>query len=136
MVSITKIYEFEAAHHLPNHKGACHQLHGHSYRLEITISGPIQIDGPSRGMVMDFSVLKGMVESLPINYLDKLDHSNLNDYYDNPTAEIMVQSIARDMRFMLWEKSITLERVRLWETRTSYATWEKGQNLILKENIV
>ena len=124
MISITKIYEFEAAHHLPHHKGACHQLHGHSYRLEITISGSIQVDGPSRGMIMDFSVLKGMIENLPIATLGKLDHSNLNDYYDNPTAEIMVYKIAKDIELMLWEESITLERVRLWETKTSYATWE------------
>ena len=73
---------------------------------------------------MDFSVLKGMIENLPIATLGKLDHSNLNDYYDNPTAEIMVYKIAKDIELMLWEESITLERVRLWETKTSYATWE------------
>src|SRR5437667_8964526 len=56
---VTKIFHFESAHHLPGHRGKCAHLHGHSYRLEVTIRGPIKdMPGESdHGMVMDFGDL-------------------------------------------------------------------------------
>lgn len=119
MVEITKIFEFEAAHYLPYHKGLCKNLHGHSYRLEVTIAGEIQKEGEERGMVMDFGHLKKIAK---VQILNEFDHSNLNKLFDNPTAEIMVKAIALQIQLCL-HANIKVAKVRLWETSTSYATW-------------
>lgn len=119
MITITKIFEFAAAHYLPHHKGLCKDVHGHTYRLEITITGAILKEGPMRGMIIDFGILKEVVEEV---ILKRLDHSDLNNTYDNPTAEIMVKDIANNLSFAF--HSVEITKVRLWETSTSYATWE------------
>lgn len=122
-ITITKIFEFAAAHHLPHHKGKCLNIHGHSYRLEITITGSIQKEGRARGMIIDFGNFKKIVKN---NILSELDHCNLNTLFDNPTAEIMVNAIAKQIQLHLG-KSINVAKVRLWETSTSYATWEEDK---------
>ncbi len=83
-MDIFKVFTFEAAHWLPNvpadHK--CRRMHGHSFRVEIHISGPV---GEQTGWVMDFADLKDTVDPI----IDKLDHYCLNDIegLDNPTSE-------------------------------------------------
>ncbi len=111
-VSVTKLFEFEACHHLPNYNGACSRNHGHSYKLEVEIEG--EVDKIS-GMVMDFSLLKQVVKT---NIIDKFDHQDLNTFYDIPTAEVMVVDIFRLLQGCTKDKII---RVRLYETSTSYA---------------
>ncbi len=59
-MKITKEYRFEAAHRLMDHPGACRYLHGHSYKLEVTVKGPINPDG----MVVDFGVLSDAVKNI------------------------------------------------------------------------
>jgi len=121
-ISATKVFEFEAAHHLPGYDGPCGNLHGHSYKLEVTVarvvSGPITgvIQG---GMVMDFSTIKRMVKD---NIIDKLDHSNLNEKgWLYPTAENMILTIWGEIEKLLcYEPGLYLHRLRLWETSTSY----------------
>lgn len=121
MITITKIFEFAAAHYLPHYEGACNNLHGHNYKLEITITGEIQDSSCTAGMIMDFGDLKKIVKN---NILSEFDHSNLNYLFDNPTAEIMVEAIAKQMR-LYFHQNIVVTKVRLWETSTSYATWER-----------
>lgn len=119
MISITKKFTFEAAHILPNHKGKCRNLHGHSYRLEVTVSG--LRDG--QGMVIDFGDLKEIVKKFVI---DKMDHTYLNDVLlFTPTAENMAEYIG-----IVLSKAINnpdcdrkVEIVRLYETDNSYADW-------------
>jgi 6-pyruvoyltetrahydropterin/6-carboxytetrahydropterin synthase len=118
MISITKIVEFEAAHHLPGHKGRCHNLHGHSYKLEVEVGGIINADG----MIMDFGILKIVMENLVDDYFD---HKNLNDTFINPTAEYMVEWIAFQLRKHIDESNLL--RVRLWETSSSYAEWRTNE---------
>ena len=62
-IRLTKEFSFEAAHSLEGYDGACSQIHGHSYRLYVTIEGiPANREGdPKDGMVMDFGVLKQIV---------------------------------------------------------------------------
>ena len=62
---ITKIFRFESAHHLPGHHGKCARPHGHSYRLEVTIHGPIKHapEESDYGMVMDFGDLSQIVKN-------------------------------------------------------------------------
>lgn len=119
MITITKIFEFAAAHCLPHHGGACFNLHGHNYKLEVTITGPTQDSGCTAGMIMDFEDFKKTVKN---NILSKFDHSNLNSLFDNPTAEIIVEAIANQMGLYFY-RNIRVTKIRLWETSTSYATW-------------
>ncbi len=58
MPEISKTMTIEMGHRLPNHQGKCQNLHGHSYKIEIFVSGQLIDKGPSEGMVVDFSILK------------------------------------------------------------------------------
>jgi 6-pyruvoyltetrahydropterin/6-carboxytetrahydropterin synthase len=122
MIEITKIFKFEASHHLPKHKGKCRNFHGHSYKLEVTISGELHTEGESSGMILDFGLLKEIVQNVILRWAD---HSNLNDYYENPTAEIMVKDIAKGL--IVACGSVMVTKIRLWETSTSYATWRQNR---------
>ena len=83
-MDIFKVFRIEAAHRLPNvpagHK--CARLHGHSFAVELSVSGPL---GEDSGWVMDFAELKRAFQPL----YDQLDHHYLNDIdgLDNPTSE-------------------------------------------------
>ena len=113
--TITKILLFDAAHRLPDHEGACRRLHGHTYTVEVTVEGSLQQDGPASGMVMDFSDLGSTVQRLVIQ---PLDHTYLNDVLDFvPTAE----AIAGWMFRTLAEAGVSVVKVRLWETPSSFA---------------
>src|SRR5260370_5755842 len=56
-VQIRKSFTFEAAHVLPHHPGKCSTLHGHSYRLDVALEGPVQADGPAPGTLQDFDLV-------------------------------------------------------------------------------
>ena len=118
MRSIGKIFSFSAAHHLPHHEGQCHGVHGHNYKLEVVVSGLPQQFGPAQGMIMDFGDLDEAVSSV----MEMYDHTNLNDMFDNPTAENMIERIARDINGVL-PYGVTLSLLRLWETEKCYAEW-------------
>ena len=83
-VELRKTFQFEAAHRLPNvppgHK--CARLHGHSFRLEIRVRGPLD---PTLGWVMDFADIKAAFQPI----YEQLDHHYLNDVpgLENPTSE-------------------------------------------------
>ncbi len=113
-MQIRKQFRFEAAHVLPHHSGKCSKLHGHSYRLDVAVEGPLQSDGPARGMVLDFDELAAIVRP---NVIDRLDHSSLNDLLPNPTAE--------HIALWIWDelapKLPGLSEVVVWETQTACA---------------
>ena len=89
-------HSFEAAHRLPKHTGKCRRVHGHSYRVRVVVRGGGIL---SDGMVIDFQVVKGII--------DQLDHQYLNDIIKNPTAELTAQ--------WLLEHIPGAVEVRLWE---------------------
>jgi 6-pyruvoyltetrahydropterin/6-carboxytetrahydropterin synthase len=113
-VQIRKHFSFEAAHVLPHHPGKCSRLHGHSYRLEVALEGPLRESGPSQGMVRDFDELKDVVKRTVI---ERLDHRSLNDLLANPTAELLVEWIWGQLAPELPE----LAELVLWETPTACA---------------
>lgn len=128
MLTVTKIFEFEAAHFLPEYEGKCHNLHGHTYKLEITLSGsPVNISKANNNkhyldeghMVCDFGDIKRIVNT---SVIDSLDHSELNEFVSIPTAENLVHWI-KDRLFVHFGSK--LYSIRLWETSTSYAEWRK-----------
>jgi 6-pyruvoyltetrahydropterin/6-carboxytetrahydropterin synthase len=106
---VTKAFTFEAAHDLPMHPGKCQRLHGHGYRLEISVEGPIGADG----MVIDFEAIKDVVDR---EVVDHYDHRYLNDLLDNPTAE----RLAHEIWERLAQAGLAIAALRLWETPTSY----------------
>lgn len=118
-MQIRKRFGFEAAHALPSHPGKCARMHGHSYRLEVAIAGPLHRDGPARGMVEDFDALHALVTA---QILDELDHKTLNETIENPTAEEIVLWIWRRL-----EPSLpSLEELVLWETPDACAILRRG----------
>ncbi|MEM0492927.1 MAG: 6-carboxytetrahydropterin synthase QueD [Candidatus Thermoplasmatota archaeon] len=100
---ICREFYFDASHYLPDYKGKCENLHGHTYKLEVVIEGEIKDDG----LVMDFHRIKKIVES---EVIEKLDHKNLNDIIDNPTAERIVEWIYDHLK-----DKLPLSSLRLWE---------------------
>jgi len=118
-MQIRKRFRFEAAHALPNHPGKCTRMHGHSYVLEVAISGPLHRDGPARGMVEDFDALDALVKTKTI---DLLDHQTLNETIENPTAEEIVLWIWRRLEPEL----PSLEELALWETPDACATLRRN----------
>jgi 6-pyruvoyltetrahydropterin/6-carboxytetrahydropterin synthase len=80
---VRREFEFEAAHRLPRHPGKCRQPHGHSYRLAVTVERPVH---PESGLAIDFSELKAIVER---EVVLTLDHRDVNEILENPTAEAM-----------------------------------------------
>ncbi len=118
-MQIRKSFRFEAAHTLPYHLGKCARPHGHSYRLEVAVRGPLQSDGPARGMIEDFDALENIVER---EVIDALDHSSLNDTIENPTCEHIVMWIWKRLQPVL----PGLDELTLWETETSCAALRKS----------
>jgi len=131
-ILVTKTFEFEASHYLPGYDGACGNIHGHSYKLEVEIEEDLdhflkynERNLPSDSMVVDFSILKKAVKTLIIDFLD---HQHLNQVTiarfpcEMPTAENMVVWIFETLRDKeVFNVGIKLSKVRLWETSTSYA---------------
>lgn len=107
---------------LPHHPGRCARLHGHSYRLEVALEGPLQSSGPAAGMVMDFDALSQIVHE---SVMAALDHRSLNELIENPTAEHIVGWIWRRLEPQL----PPLVELVLWETQTACAVLRKGEPL-------
>ncbi len=118
-MQIRKHFRFEAAHVLPYHPGKCARLHGHSYRLEVAIRGPLHADGPARGMIEDFDTVKRIVRT---EVIDVLDHQSLNELIENPTAEQIAMWIWHRLEAQL----PGLDEVTLWETATSAAVLRRS----------
>jgi len=145
-IRITKEFGFEMAHALWNYDGACRNIHGHSYRLYVTLSGePVTDPGnPKFGMVLDFGDLKDLIMEPVVDHLDhslvvyrEADGENLESirkmysrvhvFEFQPTCENLVLYIAEKIRVML-PREISLQSVKLYETATSYAEWFAEDN--------
>jgi 6-pyruvoyltetrahydropterin/6-carboxytetrahydropterin synthase len=146
IIRVTKEFSFEMAHALWNYDGPCRNVHGHSYRLFVTLYGePLnEKDNPKNGMVIDFSDLKKIVKR---EIVDLFDHSVvvsrtfdkektemfpklfgntvLVDY--QPTCENLVSDFASRISTQLPER-IRLHSLKLYETATSFAEWYAEDN--------
>ena len=145
-IRLTKVFNFEAAHALLGYHGKCRHIHGHSYQLHVTVIGkPLEDESSSvKGMVMDFSHLKGIVKehivevfdhALVLNKNTPLDGVNMKseafqkviivDY--QPTSENLLIDYAERISKLLPE-NVKLHSLRLQETVTSYAEWFAEDN--------
>ena len=139
MIRITKIFTFETAHVLYNYDGKCKNMHGHSYKLFVTVKGkPINdIENPKNGMVVDFGDIKSIVKSEIVDVWDHAvlvnalsPHKELGDDLEQrghkviycsfqPTCENMLYAIASKIKSKLPE-GISLAYLKLHETENSY----------------
>ena len=123
MLSVTKVFEICYAHHLPRYDGPCQYPHGHTAKVEITFGG--QLDNPPYpGMVVDFKQIKDQVGPI----VKRFDHVDLNFVFQTvPTVENLCLHLVRLIQEEAKEIGRLLIRVRIWESSTSYATWERGE---------
>lgn len=146
-IRITKQFSFETGHALYGYDGKCKNVHGHSYRLDVTVIGePISDNSHVKyGMVIDFSDLKKIVKEDIVDVFDHATVFNKNtphvelarelqnrghnvllvDY--QPTSEMMVIDFAQKIKNRLPE-NIQLHSLKLQETATSYAEWFASDN--------
>ncbi|NJE61050.1 6-carboxytetrahydropterin synthase [Thermococcus sp. 21S7] len=101
---IIERFKFEAAHAVLIN-GKPEEIHGHTFRLEVAVEGPLK-----NGYVMDFLELRRIVNEI----IGKLDHRNLNTLFENPTTENVALWIAEEVEKKLPD-GVRLRRVALWE---------------------
>ncbi|WP_442264883.1 6-pyruvoyl trahydropterin synthase family protein [Tenacibaculum sp. ZS6-P6] len=147
-IRITKQFNFETGHALYGYDGKCKNVHGHSYKLSVTVIGqPINDSSNVKyGMVIDFGDLKVIVKEEIVDVFDHATVFNKNtphvelakelkdrghdvilvDY--QPTSEMMVIDFAQKIKNRLPE-NIKLHSIKLQETDTSYAEWFASDNI-------
>ena len=145
LMRITRHEEFETAHLLPGYNGGCGNLHGHSYKIEVTVEGTQNI---AFDMVMDFKDLKQAIKEVVPDHRfvyadgDKISEeiAKVLDLYNiqyvrypfYTTAENMVgyfaELIDNYIKGELNYPEVNVVEVKLWETTNSYATWRREEN--------
>ena len=120
---LSKEFTFAAAHRLLDYQGKCANTHGHTYKLEVTVQGPVRPDG----LVMDFSVLSRVVKD---SIIEVVDHKNLNEVMDiSPSAENISMWIWNRLEpeVARQDPGVRLFRIRLWESPTSSVEYFGGE---------
>jgi 6-pyruvoyltetrahydropterin/6-carboxytetrahydropterin synthase len=111
---------FAAAHNLRTYKGSCESLHGHNYKVKITI-GCDRLDGD--GMVYDFKDLKRITKEVA----DRFDHAYVNEVAPftelNPTAENLSRYFFDEVSRRVADTRVTVTAVTVWETDIYSATY-------------
>ncbi len=122
MFELTIITSFSAAHNLRDYKGACENLHGHNFKVEVAIEAG---DAGADGMVMDFKRLKAVVKRVT----DSLDHKYLNKIppfdKENATAENVARHIFKGLKPRLNKGVVRVSMVRVWESETAGAAYHE-----------
>ncbi len=121
MYEIKAQSHFSAAHHLLNYDGECENQHGHNWSVEVTVKGE-RLD--KSNILIDFKVLKKELN----NILDYLDHTDINELPEFAGESPSSEMIARFIYEQLKEKIVQLDRVTVWETPRSCASYyEEGR---------
>lgn len=111
---ISKEFKFDSAHQLIEYNGKCENLHGHTYKLRVTLKGEVD---KKTGMIIDFTIFKKIVND---NIIEKLDHNYLNNIIKQPTAENIVKWIWNELYSLLKGENYKLYELILWETEDSF----------------
>jgi len=147
-IRITKQFSFETGHALYGYDGKCRNVHGHSYKLSVTVIGnPISDSTNVKfGMVIDFGDLKKIAKEEIVNVFDHATVFNKNtphielakelkdrghnvllvDY--QPTSEMMIIDFAKKIKNRL-PNNIKLHSLKLRETDSSFAEWYANENV-------
>lgn len=150
-IEVTKEFTFDTAHSLTFHEGKCRNLHGHTYKLQLSVVGTVVQDSePDSGMIADFGIIKKIVED---NWLSKVDHGyifsnnaisdggfsrellQLLEKYEmlsyfmtfEPTCENLVREIFNQLNIPFKIAGMEISEIKLWETPTSFATLRGGE---------
>ncbi|MCM8822579.1 MAG: 6-carboxytetrahydropterin synthase QueD [Candidatus Omnitrophica bacterium] len=122
MFEITVSGNFSSAHNLRHYQGKCEKLHGHNWRVDVTVCGKPDTES---GMVIDFGILKRELEKI----LEKLDHAYLNDidYFKkaNPSSENIAFFIFKKLEKSLIRYGVKVRRVTVWENERQRASYCK-----------
>jgi 6-pyruvoyltetrahydropterin/6-carboxytetrahydropterin synthase len=146
IIRVTKEFPFEMAHVLWNYDGPCKNVHGHSYRLFVTLTGTpgTDPDNPKNGMVIDFSDLKRIIRNQIIsvfdhsvvisNRINKGKADLFKEMFGNtvlvnyqPTCENLVADFAVRISQYIPD-GVKLHSLKLYETATSFAEWYASDN--------
>lgn len=136
MTTIVRTVEFDAGHRVATHDGKCRHPHGHRYRVELAVSGPV----PASGMVVDFGVLAQVLQErvhdrFDHGFLIALDDTAMWKAFDGhdwklvplhgpPTAEVLAEDIYYSMSQTLGEAGLSMAYVTVYETPKSWATYD------------
>ncbi|KGQ23945.1 6-carboxytetrahydropterin synthase QueD [Gallibacterium anatis] len=139
MLKVAKEFSFDMAHLLDGHDGKCQNLHGHTYKLQVIVSGETEDNGAKKGMVIDFADLKRVVNELIISPMDHAfiyDQSSeretkiaqLLQQLNSKTFALPMRSTAENLAQFIFQRlqenvGFHLHSVRLWETPTSFAEY-------------
>ena len=143
---VTKVFDFETAHALWNYDGKCKNIHGHSYKLTISISGDVinDIENVKNGMIIDFGDLKKIIKKEIIEHFDHClllngntphaDYAKVENGFSKmmlcdyqPTAEnMLIDMVGRILPN--FPAHITLKYAKLQETDNSFVEWFKEDN--------
>ena len=132
-MKVSKTLTFDAAHQLVGHFGKCANLHGHTYKVEISLAGETVQQGSSQGMVVDFYHVKKIAGK----FVDRLDHAVLlqgnepiflKDAVDTKrvifgfrtTAENMSRYLTWTLTELMWQYA-RIDSIKLWETPSGCA---------------
>ena len=117
---------FAAGHSLREYRGKCENVHGHNYKVRVTLAGN-QLD--KAGLLLDFREVKEAMNAV----IDRLDHQYLNDVEPfttlNPSAENMAKYFYDEISVILKQKTdgrVQVKRIKLWETDTTTATYSES----------
>ncbi|RBL89070.1 6-pyruvoyl trahydropterin synthase family protein [Chitinophaga flava] len=139
MLQLTKIFSFETAHALHRYNGKCRNIHGHSYKLHVTVRDKAHQGEylPAPGILVDFKDIKAVVQSHIVEHFDhrlilSADYvvahpfcetqENLWVWEMEPSAENMVLYMQKVLQDVL-PAEVSLASLRLYETSDSYAEW-------------
>ena len=142
-MKVTKEVTFDSAHMLSNYQGKCANLHGHTYKLQVSIEAPLQSKGNEECMIMDFNNLKNVIDTITnsfdhaiifsdIGYRSEAENA-LMDWADKygmtyvvisagkSTSECIATEIKARLSCYFAEIPVPDITVRIWETPTSFA---------------
>ncbi len=120
MFEISVEYSFAAGHALRGYKGKCENVHGHNYKLQVTVAGE---ELNPTGLLMDFVDLRAAIKTLT----ERLDHQFLNDLppFDqlNPSAENIAKYLYEGLQPQVHAQGLQVQAVKVWETDSTSATY-------------
>lgn len=146
ILRLTRVFNFDMAHVLLNYHGKCKNIHGHTYKLEVTVKGvPCNDDAsPQKGMLIDFSDFKKLIEKEIISVWDHalMIHKDtdlvLLDALKNNYEKIIIVPFQPTTENMICELSCVIKKIlpvdlqlfslRLHETEKSFAEWYASEN--------
>ena len=120
MYEITIVKSFSAAHMLTNIGGKCENLHGHNFKVEVTVTAR---DLNEAGILIDFRDIKKLLNEI----LENLDHKFLNEcsLFDqiNPSSENIAKYVYEEMKLKARQTKVKIARVKIWESENAAVTY-------------